>query len=758
MCLLWFSAAHATTCSFTSIEFLEVGRRAVVDADLVVRNPAGQAEVGQGSRVDRCALLDADSLVLGAGVSARRVRARAVALGEGATLEQQDRAGDTGGGNAPCTLEQPTCERGTVRTIQGQEVLLAGVYGRLRVRAGATLTLAPGNYSFCSVRVEPGARIEFDNPVRRLPVRVSVVGRLRLDEHASLVGASNAPLTVEAGGRRVRLRRRASLEATVVAPASILAVGRAARLRGGGCSRAMKAGARVRFECPDVGGLRFVDGSVAANVNLTHSDTGTCTSEVCQLVGGLSVADFDGDRDDDIFIVAGHAASPQLLRNKGDGTFEDVAAELGLDLAPANYSGPTFVDVEGDGDQDLLVGGASPRKPRFFRNDGDTFTEIIGAAGVIAPGVVSASFADTDRDGDLDLFVGDWRPGSGMLPGSDVYYRQGAPWQFLSASQEGGFGLGGRDVRNAFTPNFTDLDGDGWLDIVLAADFGRSRVFGNDGTGNFIDWTTSKISDENGMGAAVGDVDGDGDLDWFVSSIWDPDGDADRNWGVSGNRLYRNIGGGDFEDITDLSGLRRGFWGWGACLADFDLDGDLDLFHTNGIAFVMSDPDFNDDAEFHTDPALLALNEGDGRFYEAACQLGIEDNGEGRGVACFDFDKDGDIDILVSNRNGPARLWRNELNAVNFLEVRLAGRGANSVAAGAKVTVVAGGRTQVREIRIGSNYASSSPPLAHFGLGAATVAERVRVDWPTGGSSLLRDVAIGSRLLIVEPEPAKMGG
>jgi len=235
-----------------------------------------------------------------------------------------------------------------------------------------------------------------------------------------------------------------------------------------------------------------------------------------------------------------------------------------------------------------------------------------------------------------------------------------------------------------FTPNFADIDNDKWPDLLIASDFGTTRVFRNNAGLSFTDVTDSAISDENGMGAAVGDYDNDGDLDWFVSSIWDPDGaiESPQNWGVSGNRLYRNLGDGTFEDVTNESGVRRGYWGWGSCFADFNNDGHLDLFHVNGFRFLANE-------EFGEDPSRLFVAQGDGTFLERSIELGIEDTAQGRGVVCFDYDRDGDVDIFVMNNQQKAGLYRNDLESINqYITIQLNGVAGNPRGIGARVTVI----------------------------------------------------------------------
>jgi enediyne biosynthesis protein E4 len=474
---------------------------------------------------------------------------------------------------------------------------------------------------------------------------------------------------------------------------------------------------------------------------------------------GAAAADIDGDSLLDLLVGEGAGGAPALLRNAGDGSFVDVTARMRLTPPIGCPTGVALADYDGDGHLDAFFSasesafGTGPSLVvRRNRGDGTFEPTDLGFDGRYSR--QSLTFGDFDRDGDLDLYVSTWsaRASLSLEPIHHLWRNDGS--------------AGFRPVDEAlptlvetpmrpdcdsctafwdFTANFSDINHDGWPDLLLAADFGTSRVFLNQHDGRFADTTTSVISDENGMGAAVGDYDNDGDLDWFVTGIRHNAPGRPCDAGPSGNRLYRNRGDGSFEDATDRAGVRDGGWGWGACFADFNNDGWLDLYHVNGWPFCS-------ELGFADDPAVLFLSNGDGTFTERAAALGVADRGQGRGVVCFDYDADGDIDILVVNQLSPPRLFRNDLPRSNaYLTVRLRGLAPNTQGIGAKVWLRTGSRTQMREIRAGSNYLSQDPAEAHFGLGPATVVDEVRVEWPNGQTSQLNDVAANQLLLIGEP-------
>jgi hypothetical protein len=439
------------------------------------------------------------------------------------------------------------------------------------------------------------------------------------------------------------------------------------------------------------------------------------------MAGGAAAGDFDGDGWVDLYAIRGDVGPNLLFRNRGDGTFEEVAANASL--TARSGSGPTFADLDGDGRLDLVVGGIDGEPTRFFRNLGGQFSEV-GPGLVTGADVYSTALGDYDRDGDLDLATTHWSSYQNVR-----LWRNDGNVHFTEVTASAGLTTPAQS--HSFTANFADINNDRYPDLLVSADFGTSQYYINNRNGTFTRATSAVITDENGMGSAVGDYDNDGDLDWFVSSIFS---DTPSGWGTTGNRLYRNRGDGSFDDATDAAGVRRGFWGWGSAFADFNNDGHFDLFHVNGFPAEAA-------AEFHSDPARLFVSNGNGTFTQQAEELGVADTGQGRGVICFDYDGDGDLDIFLTNMllaGQPGRLYRNDGgNAGKSLSIRLTGTPPNTGAIGARIYVTVTGVTQMRELRAGSNFVSADPTGAFFGLGSASVVDEVRIVWPDGQTTTM---------------------
>ena len=511
----------------------------------------------------------------------------------------------------------------------------------------------------------------------------------------------------------------------------------------------------------------FVDATAASNISFVVDYTSPLLGEndvYPSTYGGAAAGDCDSDGDIDLFITYGDTGPNRLYINQLDLgnplSFSDNAAVAGVantrDDGRGNdrHSGPTFADMDGDGDLDLFLGGLFSDPSKIYANDGNCrFEDVTAGSGIeslLADHTISAAFGDYDLDGDLDMFLTHWgSPLEFTADGeSEHLFRNvssAGTIRFENASQETGVTKRLMDIRAfdsnrsvydfTFTPTFARINDDLWPDITLATDFGMAQLLLNDLSAHdqFIDSTNEAIhSVQFAMGSALGDIDFDGDLDWFVTSI--------REWNVSemdppeltGNHLFRNSGSDfsetGFEDITSTARVHIGGWGWAACFLDFDNDTDLDIYHTNGWPM----PFLGD--SYANDRSRVFRSNGDATFTQVAEDLGLDDDKDGRGIVCADFDNDGDIDILqlTNDERNSATLWNNVRAAAgnNFLRVQLVGLQPNTEAAGARIFVTIGSRTQMREIMIGSNYTSQNPTVQVFGLGTDTVVDTLRVEWP----------------------------
>ncbi len=409
-------------------------------------------------------------------------------------------------------------------------------------------------------------------------------------------------------------------------------------------------------------------------------------------------------------------------------------------------SGAAAADFDGDGWTDLYVtshgppGVPAPGHQRLYRNRGDgTFEEVAAAAGVAIVSTTSgdgfgAAFGDIDLDGDLDLFVSGWQ----FESFGNRLFRNNGDGTFTDVTNSAGIAADG--VRG-FAPCLADMTGDRYPEILIAADFGTSSYFINQGDGTFEEQTAESGIDQTwaGMGNAVADFDGDGHLDWYVTAIFD---DAGLGYG-DGNKLYINQGNGRFDEVAILAGVNDGGWGWGTVGVDLNHDGLVDLIEVNGWQRP----------EYTGERARLWINRGDGTFTDVAGTAEFDHDLIGLGLLHFDYDNDGDQDLALTTPAGEFRLYRNDLSgpAVNWLRVLLDTSGSVGLAPdglGSRVSVTVGDRTLYRWITSCSNYLTSSEMSAHFGLGAELVADEVRVEWPDGTITILENVGANQTLTV----------
>lgn len=486
-----------------------------------------------------------------------------------------------------------------------------------------------------------------------------------------------------------------------------------------------------------------------------------------QMAGGLTVGDFNNDGWPDLYALGGGNQPDRLFINQQDGTFADETAPWGIDQLVGLHRGVSAAvgDVNGDGFDDLYLVSygpvASPATNagnRLLLNQGGSFIDAALDAGVrtFATGTdgMGSVLGDIDNDGDLDLFVCSWFVNTS---GNRLFINTGNDANqtpiFIDATAAMGVDLAG--VRG-FTPHMVDMTGDRLPDLLITADFGTSRFLVNEGLGpdnlpRFRDVTEAAgiTADTNGMGATIADADNDGDLDWFITNIF-------FEFGGATNTLYLNngfddtIGAPTFTQQATPAGVQSVGWGWGTVFGDFDNDGDQDLAATGGWF------------QYPGVPARLYENRGvtDGvpRFADIAQAAGIQFQGLGRSLVTLDFDRDGDLDLAMSVKDSPLRIWRNETPIggawIQFdLDTSrhpcLAPRGQHT-----RIEILAGGSTIVRTLDNGPTYLGQSEMLVHAGLGAIEKIDAVRIEWPDGSTTILHAPAINRRHTVRALHPA----
>lgn len=543
-------------------------------------------------------------------------------------------------------------------------------------------------------------------------------------------------------------------------------------------------------------GFHLSESAQACGIDFRHKSP-TLDSKLAHVMpivagmgAGVSVVDFDRDGRPDLYAVTGaEGGKNRLYRNKGDGTFEDVAGSLGvadLNVPGTGVSmGSIWADIDNDSYQDLFV--YKWGKPELFRNlAGKGFERVTDRVGL--PAWVNANAAcwvDYDRDGRLDLFIaGYWRDDldlwrlttTEVMPESFEYANNGGRKYLLRNKGDGTFEdvtakAGITSTRWTLGVVAADLCGTGYPDLVLANDYGVSEFYANRGNGTFEEVgaeTGIGVAPKSGMNASLGDVLNSGRLAIYISNI------SEAGNLVQGNNLWLPIGTtpkGRPRYHNQAGSLRvdHGGWSWGSKFADLNNDGRLDMYLTNG--YISADPgrsywyDYGKiagglkglirDARFWPpigdqslsgyQPKCVWLNKG-GDFVDVAAAIGVSDTYDGRAVALADLFGRGVVDVIVANQGGPLLVYKNTVAAdrewVQFQLVGGARPGresgwSNRDAVGAAVTLRwrsgAGPVTEQKQVvTAGDGYASQSSLRLHFGLGADAVIESAEISWPSG--------------------------
>lgn len=557
-------------------------------------------------------------------------------------------------------------------------------------------------------------------------------------------------------------------------------------------------------------GVRFTEQSAAAGLQHQHESPtldpklAHIMPQIAAMGAAVSVADFDRDGWADLYVTNSREGSRnRLFRNRGDGTFEDVAERVGLAALNEDGAGVSmgaiWGDVDNDGFEDVFVYRWG--RQDLYRNEGgQRFTRVTDASTWPAWANINAAvWLDFDRDGRLDLFLGGyfdertnlWALSSTrMMPESFEYARNGGRKYLYRNLGEGRFeevseavGLSSR--RWALAVVATDLRGSGYPDIVIANDYGVSEYFMNEG-GRFREiGRDSGIgrAPKSGMNASLGDVLNTGRFAVYVSNITE-DGIL-----LQGNNLWVPTGPAEeprYENMATAMGIEAGGWSFGAQFGDLNNDGWLDLYLVNGYVSASRDRsywyDFSKIAGGHEivigdaahwpamgDRSLAGyqqkkvwINTGSGTFVDVAAGAGVTDRYDGRAIVLADLSNRGALDAVVANQRGPLLYYRNdvqpdhawiafELEGACGTDRMTGGSCSNRSAIGAQVTVAWKSHRQVQDVSGGSGFSSQNDRRLHFGLGAgATTVDEVTVRWPSGRTTTLKSLAVNQRHVIRE--------
>jgi hypothetical protein len=522
----------------------------------------------------------------------------------------------------------------------------------------------------------------------------------------------------------------------------------------------------------------FVDVTAAAGIAFKHNSGAFGRKYLPETMGnGGCFLDYDNDGWQDLVLVnstdwpgqGAHASRSALYRNNRDGTFTDVTRAAGLDVEMYGL-GCAAADYDNDGNVDLYLYGLGAN--RLLRNLGDgRFADVTAKARVGDPGFsTGAAWFDYDNDGRLDLYVAhyvEWSVATDpycSLDGKNKSYctpqafkgeastlfRGKADGTFENVTRRAGLhDPSGKSLGIALL----DFDADGRLDFFVANDTEPNKLYRNNGNGTFRDVGAAAgvaYSDAGtaraGMGTDAADYDNSGRPGLVVGNFSD-----------EGMALYRGDGTGLFTDAAAANGIRRmslQSLTFATFFFDFDLDGLLDILAVNG--HVSDDIAIVQPHVKYAQPPHLFRNAGAGRFDEVTRQLGpaLQQAVVGRGAAYADFDNDGDLDLLVTANNGPARLLRNDNgNGNDVLRVKLVGTRSNRDAIGAHVTAtLAGGARLSRMVKTGSSYLSQSELPLTFGLGAPRSGQSVSLEiaWPSGHRETISGLEPNRRVTVIE--------
>jgi hypothetical protein len=552
---------------------------------------------------------------------------------------------------------------------------------------------------------------------------------------------------------------------------------------------------RYGFQLEEVSkraGISFLHRAPRLDSKLDH-----IMPQVASMGAAVSVVDFDRDGWQDLYVTnSGEGSLNSLYRNQRDGTFKDVAPELGI--ADVNRQetgvsmGAVWGDYDGDGYEDLFL--YKWGRPELFHNDGGrSFTRVTERAGL--PPWANANTAlwfDYDRDSRLDLFVGGYYPESvnlwhltstRMMPESFEYAQNGGRKYLFHNLGDGRFEevsaqLGIESRRWALAAVAADLRGTGYPDLFVANDYGVSELFINEGGKRFREAGKEAgvgAAPKSGMNAAFGDIMNQGQFSIYVSNI------SEEGVLIQGNNLWipKEGSAGDipkYENLAREMNVEMGGWSFGAQFGDLNNDGAQDLYLVNGYVSAARGTNYwydfskiaGGNSQIIADAANwppmegrslsgyqqkhVFLNDGAGRFLNVAQAVGVRDDFDGRSVALVDLWNRGVLDVVVANQRGPLLVYKNTVAPQNqWIDFELEGSESNRSAVGAQVRVFWNGQQQVQEVAGASGFCAQNQRRLHFGLGIGARLEKVLIRWPSGRIQTLSGPQLDQLNRVKEP-------
>lgn len=544
-------------------------------------------------------------------------------------------------------------------------------------------------------------------------------------------------------------------------------------------------------EVAQASGINFVHQAPILDHKLDH-----IMPQVASMGAGASIVDFDRDGWQDIYVTnSGEGSKNCLYRNLGDGTFRDVAQEVGIadvnQVGTGVSMGAVWGDYDNDGFEDLFL--YKWGRPELFHNDGGHhFTRVTEQAGL--PPWVNANTAiwfDYDGDGLIDLFIGGYYSEdvdlwhlrtTRMMPESFEYAKNGGRKFLFHNLGNGKFEevsgkLGINSRRWALAAAAGDLRGTGHQDLFIANDYGVSELYFNDGKQfrEVGEETGVGFAPKSGMTAAFGDILNQGKYAVYVSNI------SEDGVLIQGNNLWvpkegTSSDGLRYENLARELGVEMGGWSWGMQFGDLNNDGTLDVYLTNG--YVSADRnksywyDFSKVAGGNSTiisdaanwPAMegrslsgyqqkrVWLNDGAGKFVDVAQPVGATDTYDGRAVALADLWNRGVLDVVVANQRGPLLIYKNTVTPENqWIDFELEGTASNRSALGAEVKLFWNGRQQVQTVSGGSGFCAENQRRLHFGLGRNAQVEKAVIRWPSGKTQTIERPLVSQLNRIKEP-------